>query len=126
MFLVLYATFKGIPRDYMEAAQMDGAGHYRIMFTIMWPMASATILVYMINMLIGLWNDWSTALIWFPSSPTIAYGLYRFSSNGTGNTASGVPVQCATCVISAVPAVIFFACFKNKIVGKIAVGGLKG
>ena len=125
-FLVLYGTFKGIPKDYMEAAQIDGAGHALIMFKIMLPMGSSVIMVYVINMLIGLWNDWNTALIWFPSSPTIAYGLYRFSNLGAGNTAAGVPTQCAAAVLAAIPAIVFFICFKNKIVGKLAIGGLKG
>lgn len=126
LFLVFYSTFKGIPNDYMEAASMDGAGHWRILLTIMLPMAKAIILAYLISMMISLWNDWNTALIWFPSMPTVAYGLYRFSSNGTGNLASGVPTQCATCVIAAIPAVAFFAIFKNKLLNSISFGGLKG
>ncbi|MBQ4269010.1 MAG: carbohydrate ABC transporter permease [Clostridia bacterium] len=126
LFLVFYSTFKGIPNDYMEAAAMDGAGHWRIMLTIIVPMAKAIITAYMITMLIALWNDWNTALIWFPSMPTLSYGLYRFSSNGTGNTAAGVPTQCSTCVIAAVPALIFFGIFKDKILNSVSFGGLKG
>lgn len=126
LFLVFHSTFKGIPNDYMEAAEMDGAGHWRIMLTIIVPMAKAVIVAYMVTMLISLWNDWNTALIWFPSMPTLAYGLYRFASNGTGNTAAGVPTQCATCVLSAIPALIFFGIFKDKILNSISFGGLKG
>ena len=125
-FLILYGVFKGIPRDYMEAAQMDGAGHFYIMTRIMLPMGMGVIGVFLITTLIGAWNDYSTALIWFPSSPTFAYGLYRLSTAGSGNTAAGVPVQCATCVAAAIPSIIAFACFKDKVIGTMYIGGLKG
>ncbi len=125
-FLVYYGAFKGVPRDYSEAAQLDGAGHFRIMFLIIFPMVMPIIKAYFITTLVGLWNDWTTALTWFPSSPTIAYGLYRFSSGSTGNTAANEATQCATCVISAIPMIVFFAIFKKQIIGKVSIGGIKG
>ena len=89
-------------------------------------MAKNVIMIYVINTFVSLWNDYSTALVWFPSSPTLAYGLYRLSSIGSGNTAAGVPVQCATCVFAAVPSVIAFMCYKDKLIGTLSFGGLKG
>ena len=128
-FLIMYAVFKGVSWEYAEAALVDGAGHFRILFQIMLPMAKATAFALWITSFIGVWNDWQTPLIWFPSYPTVSYGLYFFSNSSTsagGNTMAGIPVQFACCVLSAIPMIVLFVIFRDKIIGNMSFGGLKG
>ena len=124
-YLIFYSAFKGVSSTYSEAARMDGAGHYRIMFTIMMPMIKSVITGMMLLQIIGLWNDWYVPMVWLPSYPTISYALYRFQFN-TENSVSSVPVQVAGSIVVALPTLAIFIAFKNKFIGNIAIGGLKG
>lgn len=124
-FLIFLATFQGISNEYMEAARIDGAGHAKIMFSIMLPLARNTIIAVGIMVFIGCWNDWETAMVWFPSYPTLAYGLYRFQFS-TGNATASITLQLTACIIAMIPMLIIFMFFKDKLVGNISMGGLKG
>jgi ABC-type glycerol-3-phosphate transport system permease component len=124
-FLIFYATAKGIDEAYLEAARLDGASNYRILFSIVFPMAKPVITGMALLSVIGLWNDWNTPMMWLPSFPTISYALYRFQFN-TGNTVSQIPARLAGCVIVMLPTLSIFLIFKNKFIGNIAIGGLKG
>lgn len=124
-FLIFYATFKGISWEYAEAAFIDGASHARVMFTIMLPLAKVTVLCLALTTFIGLWNDWQTSMIYLPSFPMAAYGLYAFQFNYTNNT-SGTNYLMAACTLVVVPILILFIAFRNKLMGSLTVGGLKG
>ena len=123
-WLILVATYKGISWEYAEAAFIDGAGHWQIFFKIMLPMSKTVLLVLILLKFIGLWNDYNTSLIWFPSYPTLAYGVYYFQQTNTGSASE--PVQLAAAVLSAVPSLILFLCFKEKMMNSLTMGGLKG
>ena len=120
-FLVLYSTFLGIDKGYSEAAFIDGAGHWQVFLTIMVPLAKNILGVYLVTGFISYWNDWQTALVWFPSSPTLSYGLYRAQSN-----ISSIPIIFAACIVAMLPVLIMFVLFREKIIGKLSFGGLKG
>lgn len=123
-FLILYATFKGIAWDYAEAAFMDGADNFTVFFRIMLPQASATLGVLFILQFIGYWNAYEFNLVYLPSMPTIAYGLYRFSVDAS-NTVT-IPQRFAASILLAIPMIGLFLAAKDKIMGSISVGGLKG
>ena len=125
-FLIFYATFKSISWSYAEAAFVDGASHYKVLFKIMLPMAKPTFFALTLMSFITYWNDWQASLVYFPSFPTIAYAVYMFSDAGGGNDVTGVPYIMAACIIVALPVIVLFAIFKNKIMGTVAIGGLKG
>lgn len=124
-FLIFYFAFKGVSWDYAEAAIMDGAGPYRIFFQIMIPMIKSIIIAITITSCIGAWNDWNTPLIWMPSSPTIAFALYKFQFS-TQNSVSTTPTQVAGCILVMLPTLIAFILLRKKFIGQITFGGLKG
>ena len=124
-FLIFYATFKGFAKEYAEAAKLDGAGETQIMFQIMLPLAMATIGAVFLLAFITYWNDYYAPMIFLPSRPTIAYGLYRFRTN-TGTTSGGITVKLAACSILIVPILILFICVKDKIMKNVSIGGIKG
>lgn len=123
-FLILYATFRGIAWDYAEAAFIDGASHATVFLKIMLPMASGTLGTLFILQFIGYWNAYEFNLVYLPSMPTIAYGLYRFSNDASNYQTP--PIQFAASIALAVPMIILFICTKEKILGSISIGGLKG
>ena len=123
-FLIFYASFKGISWSYAEAAQIDGAGHFYTFLRIMLPMASSTIMAVFILQFISNFNDYYTPMIFLPLKPTISYGLYQYQSNVASNTSP--PLKLAASLFSCIPVFILFMIFRNKIMGNLSIGGLKG
>jgi multiple sugar transport system permease protein len=126
-YLVFHGIFKGLSWEYAEAAIMDGAGHFKIMTGIMFPLAKNTISTIFILMFIGFWNDYQTPLIYIPNMPTAAYGLYTFiNGNIVDGSLQSPPIQLAGGMVLLLPILVVFLVFKDKLMGNISVGGLKG
>ncbi len=123
-FLILYASFKAIPADFSEAAALDGAGHFRILLNIMLPMVRNSILAICLLSAITYWNDYTTVGVFLPSHPTVTFGLYRFQYSYQPE--STPPVVLAASLISCLPVLLLFLAFRNKILGAVMMGGLKG
>lgn len=123
--LIYYAVFKNLSWEYAEAAFLDGANHFKVLYKIMIPLIMPTMLALSLRSFIGTWNDWQGPMIWLPSSPTIAFGLYSFQFS-TSTIASSTPMQLAGCSIVIFPMLVLFIAFKNKMIGSISFGGLKG
>lgn len=123
-FLIFYAMFKGVSWTYAESAQIDGAGHWRIFFTIMLPLVSSTLFGVFILQFIAHWNEYYTPMLFLPAKPTIAYGLYlyQFSVEGGVHTTDHLAASLITCL----PVLVIFIIFRNKIMGNLSVGGIKG
>lgn len=123
--MMYYAAFAAIPNDYMDAATVDGAGHWRILLTIMFPMIKVPFAILFLVAFMPQWNDHMGPLIYLPSFPTAAVGLYRFQLMSTNATAS-VNVRMAATMIVCMPCLIMFIIFRNQFMGNITFGGIKG
>lgn len=123
-FLVLYGFFRNVSWSYAEAAFMDGAGHARVFFSVMLPQALPAIVTLCIVSGIAAWNEYMDVLMYLPSFPTIASGMYGVSRTLPRQGYS--TVYFAALVISMLPILIVFSCFSNVIMKNFAVGGLKG
>ena len=124
-FLLMYGAFKSIPWDYAEAAQIDGAGRYRIFFDFYLRMALPQAVVLMVLGFMGTWNDYSTYLVWLPSTPNISYGMYLFNLRAGAYRVS-LPELMAGFTMVTIPTIILYACTQKIINRKFMVGGLKG
>lgn len=125
-FLIFYATFKSVSWTYAEAAFVDGASHFKVFFAIMIPMVVPTFFALSLMQFITYWNDWQASLMYFPSTPTVAYALHTFQFPGAGGKTTGVPYIMAGCILVSMPIIIIFLIFRNKIMGSVSIGGLKG
>jgi len=124
-WMILYAIYKSVSWEYAEAAFIDGAGHHRVFWTIMVPMTIGPIFVLILLSFITRWNDYQFTLVWYPSYPTIAYGLYVFQFTNA-QAASSEPIQITAAVLSALPCLALFIAFKDKMMNSLTMGGLKG
>lgn len=121
-FLIFHAAFKLVPNAYAEAAYLDGAGNFIVMTQIMIPFVKGTMATVLLLNFITFWNDFQTPMVYMPSYPTIALGLYSVVNN---QQKTDVPMQFGACMIVAIPLVILFICFQNKLLGNLTTGGLK-
>lgn len=124
-FMLMHAAFKRIPWTYSEAAFLDGASDYRVMFQIVVPMALPTCAVLYVLNFLSSWNDYSTFLIWLPSYPTLAYGMYYFQSQSQIYGAI-MPEIMAGFTLVAIPNIILYLFSQKLIMSKFTIGGLKG
>ena len=124
-FLVFYAAFKSVDMAYTEAATIDGANNYQIMFRIIFPLVFSTTMGILILSFIACWNDYYTQMIYLQSMPTIAYGLFDSQSYGDSAASSVTTVRLAVCFVACVPTLILFTLFRKKIMENIVVGGVK-
>ncbi len=126
-FLVFQAFFKGMSNDYAEAAEIDGASELRVMCSIMIPMARNILFTVILLNFVGFWNDYNSPLLYFPSYPTLAYGLYYITAGpGAYETAiSNPPMRLAASMIIFVPLLIIFIVFRDRIIGDVTMGGVK-
>lgn len=125
-YLVFYAAFKSIPGDFSEAAYVDGASEMTVFVRIMLPMVKTMFLTIFLVRFIDLWNDYQGPLLYLPSSPTVAYGVYIMGISSRSNELSSTPVRLASCIIMAVPILVLFIMFKNRLIGNLSMGGIKG
>ena len=124
-FLIFYAAFKSISWEYAEAGLMDGASHFKIFTRIMMPLVKTTFGAIFLLSFITYWNEYTTPMIFLPSNPTVAYGLYRFRFSSRSEITS-VTMQMTACLLVSLPIFVIFVTFKNKIMGNLTMGGLKG
>lgn len=124
-FLVFHAAFKGLAKDFYEAAEIDGANEFCIMTKIMMPLVKGVFGTVFIVKFVEFWNDYQAPLLYLPSRPTLSYGLY-YVSNYTSNMISTVPMRMAGCIIILIPILVLFIAFNDKLMENITMGGVKG
>lgn len=124
-FLVFHAMFKGVEPAFSEAAYMDGASEFVVMSKVIMPLVKNIFLTVFLIKFIEFWNDYQTPLLYLPSHPTLAYGIYALS-NSRINGLNNVPMRMAGCIMMITPIIILFVAFKNKLMGNLTMGGVKG
>lgn len=128
-FMVLHGALKSIPKEYSEAARIDGASEYRIMYGVIIPMILPTCLTIFILTFVTLWNNYEEFLVYFPSTPNLAYGMYYFqyrATAGSAGTAATTPMILAGLTLCMIPSLIIYLSAQKIMRSNFTVGGLKG
>jgi raffinose/stachyose/melibiose transport system permease protein len=122
--LVLQSFFRQIPDEIIEAAKVDGAGDWRVFFTMILPLSLPALVTVAILDAVATWNEFLFALILLNSDAhkTIPVGLLnfqgQFANNNTG-LAAGI-------LIAVVPILIAYTLLQRWIVGGLTAGATKG
>lgn len=124
-YLIFYAAFKNLSWAYAESAFLDGASHYTVFFKIMLPLMMKLAATVFLLFFISYWNDYQTPMFYLPDYRTASYGLFVVYTSTEG-TMSFPPVKIAGGFIVFLPIFILFMIFRNKIMGNLAEGGIKG
>ena len=123
-FIIMYAFCKGIDWGYAESAFIDGAGHARVFFQIMLPQATSPLIAIALTIFISKWGDAQGPLVYLPSYPTLASGFYEYQQISGRN--ANYPVLFAGLLMTAVPIIILYIAFQDKLMSLNLGGGLKG
>ncbi|MGH1525989.1 carbohydrate ABC transporter permease [Leifsonia sp. L25] len=115
--------FISIPTELDEAARIDGAGHFRIYWKIILPLAKPAIATVAILNFMNLWNDllWPLVVTSDPNMLTLPAGLTLFG----GQHVTDHAVLLAGATISLIPIAVAFFFAQKYFVAGVATTGLK-
>ncbi len=122
---LLVQSLKAIPRELDEAAQIDGCGHFRILFNILVPVLKPSIVTASIFSFYWIWQDFFQPLIFMSTTSkfTLPLALNMYLDPNSYNNYGSL---FAMSVISLLPILLFFIFFQKYLVDGIAMDGIKG
>jgi ABC-type glycerol-3-phosphate transport system permease component len=121
---LLRQFFAQVPDELFDAAQIDGAGHLRFLWTVVLPLARAPLMVIIVLSFMGSWNAlaWPLLVTNTPEWRPIAVGLLRFVEEA----GQRVNLMMAGAVITIIPILILYFITQKQFTESIARSGLKG
>lgn len=112
---------EGIPTALIEAAHIDGAGEFRVFWTIIMPVVKPAWLTMIIFSVQNLWNANAATVIYTESKKTLVYALNQIQAGGIARQGQAAAV---TVIVMLVPIATFIAT-QNQILETMASSGLK-
>ncbi|GHU89916.1 ABC transporter [Clostridia bacterium] len=124
-WLVLFKEFfESLPRDYTEAAQLDGCSGFGIFMRIILPLSRPIVMVIVIFSVTAAWSDFLLPNLLLNNGPweTVMVRLFEFRSTIKVNDVDKIHAV----VFSIIPPIVLFALFQKQITNGITTGGIKG
>ena len=140
-YLLIMRTFvSNIPHALVEAAKIDGAGEWRIFFTIILPLLKSGLATIGLFLALGYWNDWYNAMLYLNTDTKypLQYMLYAIQqqtqalasiASQAGISVSNLPsssLKLAMAVVATGPIVILYPFVQKYFVAGITIGAVKG
>lgn len=124
---LLSGYFATLPHDFEEAAYIDGAGYFKTMTQIIFPMAKPSIITVILFNFLSFWNEFIVALTIMPSESkyTLPVNLV-INLTQAGHEAQNLGRLYAGLVLAMLPVLILYICVQKKLTQGMTVGGLKG
>ena len=121
--LMCSSFLSGIPLEMEEAAVMDGAGIFTILFRVIVPMIKPAVATMCINTFINSWNEFIYALVLISGEKyrTLPIALMNYSSGKYGTDYGGMY---AAMVITSILPVILFVFFSNQVEKTFSAGAI--
>lgn len=129
-------AFRGVNAATIEAAEIDGAGHFTIMFKVMLPQALSMMFVVILFTVVGIWNGWLEAKIYLPNGNTemtwpLQLWINQINSENSNFLQSSNPdfnkyiLEYVLIVVATVPILVIATVFQKWIEKGVAIGGVK-
>lgn len=117
--------FMGLPKDVLDAAKVDGAGHLRTMWGVMLPMAKPIVVTFGLISLVAKWNEylWPLIITNTDNMRPVTVGL-RLLMDAEGNNEWGVIMAGTAFVV--IPMLIVYVGLQRYIIDGLTAGATKG
>ena len=143
-YVIMMRSFftANIPDSLVEAARIDGAGEYQILFKIVMPLSLPMLATLALMVGLGYWNDWLNGLYYLTASSLFSIqnvlnkmvsDVQFLQTNASTLTSTvdvsklpSVGIRMAIAVIGAIPVLCVYPFFQKYFVKGIVVGGVKG
>ncbi len=120
---LLRQFFMGIPKEFEEAALLDGASHLRIFLTIMLPLSKPALATVAVFTFMNSWNDFFNPLVYLSdvNKFTLPAGLAFFQ----GESATQYTQLMAGTMLAVIPTLVLFLAAQRYFIRGISMSGLK-
>ena len=121
---LLVQHMRTIPDDYIDAARIDGASYFTILWKVILPLSLPIIAGYAVITFMDAWNDylWPLVMLTKPEMMTVPVALGMVN----GQFERNFGVQMAGSLISIVPVVLIYLAAQSKMKDGLTLGGIKG
>ncbi len=139
--IIMRTAMESVPKELEEAAVMDGASHFTILFKIFTPLIKSTIAVLVLYYGVAHWNQWYQALLYIQSRDKYPLQLVLreilIGSATEGMTSGAVDslgesfmlgetIKYATIIVATVPILAIYPMLQKHFVKGVMVGAVKG
>ncbi len=116
----VYSTF---PKELLEAASLDGAGRWRVLWRVVYPISRPTLSVLLIFFFIWTWNEFLIPLTFLVSNAnqTVPVAITVLQ----GDRLMDVTTTSASALLGLIPTLIFFLIFQRTLTRGITAGAVK-
>lgn len=116
--------FESLPKDYIDAARIDGCGSFGIFARIVLPLSKSILVVVAIFAVTAAWSDFLMPYLLLNGSEkeTVMVKLYSFQNSIKTNQIDIIRAV----LYSVIPPTVIFAVFQKQIMGGVMSGGIKG
>ena len=123
-YYLILGYMRTVPTEILEAARIDGAGPFRIYFTIVLPLIRPILITVGVFQTMWVWNDfiYPNVFISSPQNETLVLQVYT----AVGQFLTDWPSFMTLTVIVLIPMVVFFIVMQRHIVSGLVQGSTKG
>lgn len=121
--LLLTGFIAGIPSEIIDAARVDGATEWQVLFSVVTPISSPGIVALIVFSALWTWNQFLLPIVMLTetSARTLPVGLSQFA----GAFTSEMQLIAAGTLITAVPVIVVYLVLQNQFIRGITVGAMK-
>ena len=136
-FVIARNFFCSIPQALVESAQLDGAGEWRILFSVILPLAKPIVATVALFCIVDRWNEWYNALIFIRNNDIVPLQVVLRSivmeSNISSNTSSmeaaarnfDMGIKMAAVIVTTLPIMCIFPFLQKHFTKGVMVGAIK-
>ena len=129
--------FRGLPKEVEEAAQVDGAGSFRLLFQVVVPMSTPVIATTIMFVFVNHWNEWFNGLIFIDKTELYPFQTYLQTVITVPDIKSMIDIQNyalvsdktiknAQVIVGFLPMAIAFPFVQKYFAQGVMVGAVKG
>jgi putative aldouronate transport system permease protein len=139
--LIIRAFYMNTARDLIDAAKLDGAGDWRILWSVVLPTSKAVNAVMALFYGVGYWNSWFNVMLYMPADSRkwpIQYVLYEYVNQGASMPGVGasevaghsqpapLSLQMAVVVLTLVSILVIYPFVQKHFAKGALTGAIKG
>ena len=134
---VMKTFFEGLPAAIEESARIDGAGHMRILFSIVLPLSLPSLATIGLFYAVGYWNNYYHAMLFItrPEVKPMQLYLYELISTATrvseldpemAMSGSSAGVQAGSILVGTLPILLLYPFAQKYFISGLTIGSVKG
>jgi putative aldouronate transport system permease protein len=143
--MVMRSYIEGIPDSLVEAAKIDGASEYKILFTIIMPLSLPVLATVTLFVAVGQWNSWFDTMLYCSGRQklsTLQFELQKLlqstrsmtstmidaadSGGVKGNVVTPNSIRAAMTIVATAPILFSYPYLQKYFVKGLTLGGVKG